>query len=96
MTNQPAVATPRPANQNENDIEVFTRTIPLLLEYCVACGDKSKVRASYSAIITRKDETTSDLYFCAHHIRKHEDKLKGQGFVINPENTAYDAGSSAS
>jgi hypothetical protein len=78
------ITTEKPVN--EADIEVFTRTPGQIAgETCAKCGPA--VAARYSAT---KDE--SDLYFCAHHIREYNDKLKIQGFTIFPEDISFTAG----
>lgn len=71
---------------SENDIEVFTRTVPEIQgERCDACG--GTVAARYVA-----SKETQSLFFCAHHIRGNEANLRLQGFSITPEDTSFDAG----
>jgi hypothetical protein len=67
-----------------------TTVVPEIVgEYCDACGrELAWVPARYKAF---KDE--AELFFCAHHARKHEDKLKEQGFALFPEDTGFTAGS---
>jgi hypothetical protein len=67
--------------------DVFVPSLPELDEVCDACSG-GKVRARYTA----KSETKGELFYCAHHIRKYEDKLKTDGFSIAPEDTSYTAG----
>lgn len=92
MTNQPshAPAQANPSATPTGEVEVFAQTVPLLTEHCVGCG--GKVLASYSAVLPSREEgkEDSDLYFCSHHIRKYENKLRADGFTITPENTSYE------
>lgn len=70
----------------ENDIEVFARTVPELTnERCDACG--GTVAARYVA-----SRAKSNLYFCGHHIRNHEAKLRTDGYTISPDDTSFNAG----
>jgi len=79
-----STVTTKPANGEEK--EVFTPTVPEISgEVCDACGS-SAVAARYQA--TKGDNS---LFFCAHHVRAFESKLKGDGFSIFPEDVSYDA-----
>lgn len=70
----------------EQDIEVFARTVPELKgERCDACG--GTVAARYIASTPK-----NTLYFCGHHIRNHEAKLRIDGYTINPDDTSFNAG----
>lgn len=73
------------ATENEPN-EVITEEVISYIEskYCDGCG--ASVGASYEA---KKEGQT--LFFCGHHIRKHADNLKSDGFEIIPEDISYDA-----
>lgn len=72
----------------EDDVEVFARTpAPIVGETCSSCG--SAVPARYRAT---SSTSGSELFFCAHHIRKFNDKLIEQKFTIYPEDISYEAG----
>jgi len=51
-------------------------------ETCDKCG--IAVRAAFTA-----SKGKQNLYFCAHHVREYESKLKSTGFTIFPEDTGY-------
>lgn len=73
----------------EDDVEVFVRTpAPIVGETCSACGANA-VPARYRAT---SSTSGSELFFCAHHIRKFNDKLTEQKFTIYPEDISYEAG----
>jgi len=70
---------------NENDIEVFARTVPEIVgERCDSCG--GTVTARYQA-----SKGNLNLFFCGHHIRKQADSLRDKGFNITPEDTSFTA-----
>lgn len=80
----PTTTTQRP---EDSEREVFAPTLPALAgQVCDACGDNA-VAASYQA--TKGD---SNLFFCAHHIRKSAEKLTLQGFTFWPEDISFEAG----
>lgn len=73
------------ATENESAEEVLDKEISYIeTKYCDGCG--ASVNASYEA---KKEGRT--LFFCGHHIRKHAENLKADGFEIIPEDISYEA-----
>jgi hypothetical protein len=79
--------TRNPASSKDNEEkEVFTRTLPQVdKETCDSCG--KGVVATY-----RVNKGESDMFFCAHHIRKFAGNLREQGFTITPPDISFTAG----
>lgn len=69
----------------ELEPEVNTKTVQYIeSKYCDGCG--ISVAASYEAV-----KGDQKLFFCGHHIRKHAETLKKDGYEIIPEDTSYEA-----
>lgn len=42
---------------------------------CIRCG-------AQALVLARREETGTELEFCAHHIREHKNKLREDGFIF--------------
>jgi hypothetical protein len=60
----------------------FQKELSRLHDRCDGCGAQAFVRVGSDYWDPAMGVVVRDLDFCAHHFKKHESSLYGQGFVV--------------